>query len=89
MATAEEYIKKAQVNMDMDQWDEAIINLKFAEKLDPDNPAIHMFFFSAYGMVRDNVSAKKHFLRLNQLRPEYAEKVLQGMPDFIRSSMGL
>ena len=86
---ATEYIQKANELIGQGEWDKAIVNLKFAEKLEPDNPMMHLFFFNAYGMTRNNAEAKKHFLAFQALQPADAKTILDKMPDFIREDLGL
>jgi Tfp pilus assembly protein PilF len=86
---AADYIKKASEHLQAGEWDNAIMNLKFAEKIEPNNPIMHLFFFNAYGATRNKALAKQHFLSFKTLDPENANKILSGMPDFIREDLGL
>lgn len=87
---ADDYIKNASRQIKNQEWDNAITNLKLAEEIDPNNPAIHLYLFNVYGMTRNNQKlAKEHFLIFQKLEPEKAKELLDDMPDFIREDLGL
>ena len=86
---ADDYIKKAYDLAESHDWDNAIINLKFAEKIDPKKPIIHEMLYSAYGVTRNRELAKKHFLIFKKLNPIRAKIILDEMDDMVKKDLGL
>ncbi len=75
---AEDYIKKAYELMEKNEYDNAIENLELAEKLEPNNPHVHLVFILAYQF---RGLAKKHFQTFSQLDPETAELMIESYPE--------